>query len=359
MTTLRSLSTEHPHASVTEADTVALLAAVDGRDTAQWRDSIAQSGVRRRSAVARPLGLARLGDVGARHALYNRLAPVLAERVARAALARASASTRDVAAVLVASSTGHMVPTLDYQLSARLGLSSTARHLSLNDLGCAGALRAVGTAADLLRDGAGVALVVAVELSSLWLPAGEPSPADLRAAMVFGDGAGALVLDASAAAQGPQILAWQSTLWTDSLDARGAIHTTTGPRHIASPRLPRAVVANLRRTVGEFLRGQSLSLADLAFVAVNPSELDLARAMIAHLDLGAEALEAPSATWAQHGNTLAVGPLHLLRRIAEQTPRDGDLGLVMAIGPGLTCDLLLLRWQSLPVTHHESDEPAL
>ena len=361
MTTLRSLSTEHPHTTVTAADTAALLALVDGRgDAAHWRDAVAGTGIDRRSVVARPAALARLGDVGHRHALYGRLAPALAERVARAALAQADVPARDVAALLVATSTGHLVPTLDYHLSARLGLSPAARHLALNDLGCVGALRAVATAADLLRGGSGVALVVAVELSSLWLPAGEPSPADLQAAMTFGDGAGALVLDARPGAAGPQVVASQSTLWADSLDARGAIQTSAGPRHVAAPRLPRTVVANLRRTVSDFLDAQSLTLADLAFVGVNPSELELARAMVAHLDLGAEAVEAPAETWARHGNTLSVGPLHLLRRIAERgTARAGDLGLVMAIGPGLTCDLVLLRWQSLPISHTESDEPAL
>lgn len=361
MTTLRSLSTEHPHATVTDGDTVALLAALDGRaDAAPWRDAVARAGVRRRSAVLPPEQLARLGGVDERHALYGRLAPALAERVARAALAGAGADAGEVAALLVASSTGHLVPTLDYHLSARLGVPATARHLALNDLGCVGALRAAGTAADLLRGRAGVALVVAVELGSLWLPAGEPSPDDLRAAMVFGDGAGALVLDASAAAVGPQILAHQSTLWPDSLDARGAVQTSTGPRHVVSPRLPRAVVANLRRTLAAFLRAHDVALADLAFVAVNPSELDLARAVVAHLDLGADAIEIPRRVWERHGNTLAVGPLHVLRQLAERgTPGDGDLGLLLAVGPGLTCDLLLLRWHPLPVSHREVEEPAL
>ncbi|HSP96177.1 MAG TPA: 3-oxoacyl-[acyl-carrier-protein] synthase III C-terminal domain-containing protein [Candidatus Dormibacteraeota bacterium] len=361
MTTLRSLSTEHPHVSTSSADTAALLAAVDGRgDAGHWRDAVAQTGVRRRSTVAPVERLAQLGGVGERNALYGRLAPALAERVARAALARAGVAPSEVAALLVASSTGHLVPTLDYHLSARLGVAATARHLALNDLGCVGALRAVATAAELLRGRAGAALVVAVELGSLWLPIAEPSPADLRAAMVFGDGAGAVVLDAAADSGGPQLLATQSTLWPDSLDARGAVQTGAGLRHVVSPRLPRAVVANLRRTVAEFLRGQQLALADLAFVAVNPSELDLARAIISHLDLDASAIEAPRTTWEQHGNTLAAGPLHLLRGLAERgAPGDGDLGLLLAVGPGLTCDMMLLRWHSLAISHQEANQPAL
>ena len=355
MTTLRSLSTEHPHLSADAADTAALLAAVDGdRDAARWRAAVAASGVRRRSTAMPLTQLARLGGVGERNALYARLAPPLAERVAHAALQRAGIAAGDVAAVLVASSTGHLVPTLDHHLSARLGVPPTARRLALNDLGCVGAVRAMATAADL-RHG-GPALVVAVELSSLWLPGGEPSPADLHAAMVFGDGAGAVVLDPAGDAPGPRILATSSILWPGSLEARGAVQTGAGLRHVVSPRLPRTVVANLRRTVGDFLAGHDVALGDLGFVAVNPSELELATAIVSHLglDAAAGAGAAPRAIWEQHGNTLAVGPLHLLRRIAEhQPPRDGDLGLLLAVGPGLTCDLTLLRWQPLSVSHHE------
>ena len=358
MTRLRSLSTEHPHATLSDGDTAALLAALDGGDSTRWRDAVARTGVRRRSAVASAARLPRLGGVGDRHAQYRRLAPPLAERVARAALARAGAHVNEVAALVVASSTGHPVPTLDYHLSARLGVPATAHHVALTDLGCVGALRAVATAADLLRGRAGIALVVAVELSSLWLPTGEIGPDDLRAAMRFGDGAGALVLDATATTGGPRLLAHQSTLWPDSLDARGVAQTSAGPRHVVSPRLPRAVVANLRRTMTAFLRAHDVAIADLAFVAVNPSELDLARAIVSHLDLSPDAIEIPRQVWEQHGNTLAVGPLHVLRRLAElDTLRDGDLGVILAVGPGLTCDLMLLRWHHLAVTHHESPQP--
>jgi alkylresorcinol/alkylpyrone synthase len=212
--------------------------------------------------VARPAALARLGDVGRRHALYGRLAPALAERVARAALAQADVPVRDVVALLVATSTGHLVPTLDYHLSARLGLSPAARHLALTDLGCVGALRAVatggGSVARRIRGCAGRR----VELSSCGCrTASQPRRSAGRDDVRRRRRRAGARCDSRRA--GPQVVAWQSTLWADSLDARGAIQTSAGPRHAASPRLPRIVVANLRRTVSDFLGAQSLTLADL------------------------------------------------------------------------------------------------
>lgn len=344
MTTLRSLSIEQPSIVADANDTLALLAALAGSGRGgDWRAIVADSGVRRRGIALPPAQLTRLGDVGERNAAYARLAPELAERAARAALTRAGVAAADVDAVLVASSTGHLVPTLDLHLAARLELPPTTRCIALNDLGCVGALRAMALAGELR--GHGVALIVAVELPSLWLPRGEASPADLRVAAVFGDGAGALILDGGAEARGPRLVAHRSVRWPDSLDARGAVQTGAGLRHLASPRLPRAVVGNLRRTVQDFLRAHDVALVDLGFVAVNPSELALARAIASHLELDDAAFALSRATWQQHGNTLAVGPLHLLRDLAErQPPRDGALGLLLAVGPGLTCDLTLLRW---------------
>jgi alkylresorcinol/alkylpyrone synthase len=328
---------------------------------------VVESRIRRRSAVAPLARLAQLGGVAERNALYTRLAVPLAERVARAALERAALAPGAVDALLVASSTGHVVPTLEQHVAARLGLAPGACRLSLTGLGCAGAVRALGCTADLLRQPApGVALVVAVELCSLWLPVGELSPQDARTSVLMGDGAGAVVVasggpQGAPQAAGPQILASQSVLWPDSLDARGATLTSAGLRHFSSPRIARVVARHLRRTVDEFLAMQGLARAALGFCAVNPSELGLATAIADHLELPGQPTAIATAVWEQHGNTLAAGPLHVLRTLSQSAaPADGALGLLVTLGPGITCDLLLLRWHgALPVVHRDEDSAAL
>jgi alkylresorcinol/alkylpyrone synthase len=359
MLTLRSLATDAPFAKVSAADTQAALAAllppVEAPYAARLVDELA---IRRRSLTASMPRLARLTSVDERNAHYAALAVPLAERAARAALAGAGVDASAIGTLLVTSSTGHMLPTLDAHLAPRLGLAPSARRLALNGLGCAGAVRAMGVAADL-GAAAGTALVVAVDLCSLWLQSGELSPEDVRSNAVFGDGAGAAVL--SADGRGPRLLAHRAVQWPDSLAARGATLTSSGYRHFTSPRLARVVARHLRATVDEFLAAQGTTRAGLEFCAVNPSELSLARAIVDHLDLPATAAAVATEVWQEHGNTLAVGPLHVLRTLQEQAPpRAGGLGLVVVLGPGITCDLLLLRWgDGLPVAHHREDAAAL
>lgn len=34
----------------------------------------------------------------------------------------------------------------------------------------------------------------------------------------------------------------------------------------------------------------------------------------------------------------------------DAPPADGDLGLMVAVGPGMTCETALLRWRATPVS---------
>jgi alkylresorcinol/alkylpyrone synthase len=66
----------------------------------------------------------------------------------------------------------------------------------------------------------------------------------------------------------------------------------------------------------------------------------------AALDVPEDRMRPAWATWEERGNTLSAGPLYVLdagRRLTP--PESGDLGLAVVLGPGLTCDLMLLRWR--------------
>jgi alkylresorcinol/alkylpyrone synthase len=130
-----------------------------------------------------------------------------------------------------------------------------------------------------------------------------------------------------------------------------------GLHHFASPsRIARLVARHLRRDVEALCAPHGLSPGSLAFAVVNPSERALAHAIVDHLDLPPAAKVSADAVWSEHGNTLAAGPLLVSRCLADaQTPAAGSVGLLVALGPGLTCDLSLLRWNgALPGEHRDA-----
>jgi alkylresorcinol/alkylpyrone synthase len=305
------------------------------------------SRVRLRQTV-RPLHeLRSMKTLEARNAAYKKEAIALGERVGLQALSVAGVRPSDIDILLVTSSTGHLVPTLDQHLVSRLGLRPNVRCIPLFGLGCAGAVRAMALAADLpvsSRAGAS-ALVISVELCSLWLQVAEPSPDDVLSNIFFADGAGAAVIGSGRPGQTPELVASYNELWPGSLEARGARLTETGFRHSCSSKLPLLLRAKLQETVKEFLRRQGLNTPDLRFYAINPSDHRILQAVGSILDLPEPTLCPAWRTWEQRGNTLSAGPLYVLQTLeALAAPADGDLGLVLVFGPGITCEMLLLRW---------------
>lgn len=349
MHTISSLVTEAElGSSVSAEDTKSFLSSVLGaQDADRFRRLVETSRIRQRRVLASYDGLRRLESLEARNALYMEHAVPTAERVARGALAAAALAAREVDALIVTSSTGHSVPTLDQHLATRLDLRPDARCLFLGGLGCAGAVRAIALAGDLVEVNAAAinALVVSVELCSPWLQVEEPSPEDMLSNILFGDGAAAAVVHGGRVGRGAEVLASHTELWPESLGARGATLTQTGFRHFASPALPRLLRKHLRRTVEGFLSRQGVSESDLRFFAVNPSDHRVLESVASVLCIPEKLARPAWAAWEEHGNALSAGPLYVLdalRRMAP--PACGELGLAVVLGPGVTCDLALLRW---------------
>jgi alkylresorcinol/alkylpyrone synthase len=141
---------------------------------------------------------------------------------------------------------------------------------------------------------------------------------------------------------------------------RAAVLTSSGWRHRASAQLGPLLVRQLDRTVTDFLAAQHVNRADLALIAMNPSDPHLLQVAERFLNLSTPSLAASTRVWEQHGNTLAVGPLHVLRTLGDTAGlADGALVLLVVLGPGITCDLLLVRWRGgLAARHLEAETGA-
>ena len=56
----------------------------------------------------------------------------------------------------------------------------------------------------------------------------------------------------------------------------------------------------------------------------------------------------------RYGNMSSASVFFVLKELQKTAPpAEGDLGLMMAFGPGLTCELVLLRWHGR--LHEEGD----
>jgi alkylresorcinol/alkylpyrone synthase len=284
---------------------------------------------------------------GLQTARYLEAAPELAAAAAERAIAAAGARPESIGLLVVTSCTGFILPGLDAHLLPRLGLAADVRRLPMVQLGCAGGAGGLAHAADWVRTHPGrQALVVAVELPSLTFRPGDRSLDNLLSALVFGDGAGAAVLEADGEDRSPGLHLGRvrSVLVPDSTDALGYDLADDGLRVILSRRLPAILAAALPALVDDFCG--SGAAADLDAVALHPGGRAIVAAVAGCLGLRDAQLAATNAVMRSTGNTSSAAIFFVLQQLAASLPSPTGRGLILGLGPGLSVELLELAWDS-------------
>jgi alkylresorcinol/alkylpyrone synthase len=218
----------------------------------------------------------------------------------------------------------------------------------MSQLGCAGGAGGIARAADWTRQHPGQrALVVAVELPSLTFRPSDDSMDNLLSALVFGDGAGAAVLDGQTGADngsqgGPlRIGRVRSVLVPGTRDALGYDLADDGFRVILSRQLPGVLGRALPGLVEEFC-SERPEMLDA--VALHPGGSAIVDAVAGCLGLREPQLAATRAVLRTTGNTSSAAIFFVLDELASSLPSHRGAGLVIGLGPGLTVELLELAW---------------
>jgi alkylresorcinol/alkylpyrone synthase len=293
-----------------------------------------------------PAEIAEALPLGEQTARYARAAPDLAAAAAERAIAAAGIGRETIGLLLVGSCTGFILPGLDAHLVPALGLRSDVWRLPIAQLGCAGGAGGLARAADWARTHPDErALVVTVELPSLTFRPGDQSVDNLLSALVFGDGAGAAVLEAGGAGRGGfHIGRVRSVLVPDTRGALGYDLADDGFRVILSRRLPAMLAAALPELVGDFCGDGPAAAFDA--VALHPGGSAIVAAVQGCLGLRDPQLAATRSAMRRAGNTSSAAIFFVLEALAGTLPTPSGRGLILGLGPGITVELLELDWDS-------------
>lgn len=276
---------------------------------------------------------------------WQEAAGALAERALVDALARANVSPRELGHLVLVTSTGIALPGLDVRLANRLRLDGTLVRWPLAGFGCLGGGAALARAASVLRgDPRSFAAVVAVELFSYAVQLDDVSDANLVATGLFGDGAAAVVLaGAEARRAGPKVLATRSALVPDSEWVMGWDVRDTGFGVVLSPRVPDFTRENVCGPVDALLASEGARRRDVRHWIAHPGGPKVLAALQEALSLPEGALALSARSLAEGGNMSAVSVLDVLARTLDDgAPRSGDLGMLLALGPGFAAELALI-----------------
>ena len=265
----------------------------------------------------------------------------------RRCLEVADVETSDVDSIFCVTTTGLMTPSLDARLVAELGLRPDVRRLPLFGLGCAGGAGALIRAADTLRAFPDQqALVVSLELCSLVFSPIARTATDLIGTALFGDGAAAVLLGGDELRNGGvAVRRSRSHLFREAPDLMGWDFTADGMRLILSRDVPPFVASDVKPVVSRFLEDQDLALDDIRHFVLHPGGPRVMATYRSAFGLTDDALSNSRETMRLYGNQSSASVLFMLHDLlVSDRPSDGDLGLMVALGPGFAAEMLTLEW---------------
>lgn len=289
---------------------------------------------------------------GDTNAAWLAAAEDLGQRAIDAALDNAGLSRGDLHALIVVSVTGVASPSLDARLINKMGLRSDIRRTPIFGVGCVGGALGLSRAADhVLAYPAHNAAILAVEACSLTLDRDDFSTANLIATGLFGDGAAAVVVSGARAAPdapragGPEILGSQSVFYPDTEEIMGWDISEKGFRIVLSPQLMDLIRRNLGRDIDAFLKSQNLSRTDIGSWTIHNGGPRVLEAMQDALGLRQGEAQISWNSLSRIGNLSSASVLMVLEdTLKDHHPEPGTLGLLLAMGPGFSSEMILLRW---------------
>ena len=266
----------------------------------------------------------------------------LATEAARHALAAAGLAPADIGLIVLATATPDQTfPATATQVQHNLGCNGGVAF----DVAavCSGFLYAMGVADSLLRTGMSKrALVIGAETFSRIL-----DWEDRTTCVLFGDGAGAIVLEAREVEEdGPGVLAMR--LHADGahngllyVDGGPSSTGTVGHVRMKGPEVFRHAVVNLAEVLREVLADQGLTSADIDWVVPHQANQRILDATARKLGLAPEKV---IVTVDRHANTSAASvPLALDTAVRDGRIKAGDLVVLEAMGGGFTWGASLIR----------------
>jgi 3-oxoacyl-[acyl-carrier-protein] synthase-3 len=268
----------------------------------------------------------------------------LATRAARAALADAGMEPDEIDAIIVATSTADLTfPSVATMVQAALGMT---RGFAFDiQAVCAGFVYALANGSALIASGqAQRILVIGAETFSRLM-----DWTDRSTCVLFGDGAGALVLEA---AEGNGTSADRGVLATDlHSDGRfkdllyvdGGVSThSTGMLRMQGKEVFRHAVEKLAQTAHTSLEKAGLTAEDVDWIVPHQANLRIITATAQRMQVP---MERVVMTVQDHGNTSAASiPLALSVGRQRGQIKKGDLIVTEAIGGGLAWGSVVLRW---------------
>jgi len=267
----------------------------------------------------------------------------MAEHAARAAMKAAGVTPEEIGMIIIATTTPEkMFPSTACLLQQRLGIAGCAA-FDLNSAACAGFIYGLSIADQFIRNGTiKKALVIGSELMSRIM-----DWSDRSTCVLFGDGAGAVVLGAS---DTPGILSTHlhadgshhDVLWLAVTVGKPIVEKQGAFLKMEGNRLFKLAVNILGQLCDETLAANALQREDLDWLIPHQANIRIIEGMAKKLRLP---MDRVAVTLTEQGNTSGASiPLALDKTVRDGHIKPGQLLLLEGFGGGLAWGSALVRF---------------
>lgn len=261
---------------------------------------------------------------------------------------------KDIDAIFYISTTGLATPSIEARIMNRLPFSPHTKRIPIWGLGCAGGASGLARAYEYcLAFPDAKVLVLCVELCSLTFQPNDYSKSNLIGTSLFADGVACVLLAGdnvdvhlfSNHPVHPAILDAQSALMPHSEDVMGWDIKNDGLYVIFSRDIPSIVQSWYGGQVNPFLEQHRLTTRDIQHFIAHPGGKKVLEAYMEALNLHPGMIELSLHILKQYGNMSSATVLYVLHEFMQKGAGKGEYGLITALGPGFSSELLLVEWR--------------
>lgn len=291
----------------------------------------------------------KLNGFAQRNEIWKDKAFELSKRSIDKVLADTGLSVKDINYFITTSVTGFAIPSLDALLMNRMEFSDRTKRLPIFGFGCLGGVASLNRAHEYLQNNpSDVVLINAVELCSLTFQKDDLTIANLVGTSLFGDGASSVIMVGDkhplAKRSKYKVLNYGTFFYKNSEDTMGWSIRESGFKLLLNKNVSSIVKENVPHNVNDLLKETHLEMEDIKFSISHPGGPKVLIAMQEALNLKTEDFANSWESLREHGNLSSVSVLNVLERsLNNGLGREGDVGIMAAMGPGFNSEITLVK----------------
>ena len=264
------------------------------------------------------------------------------------ALEAANLKVEDIDFMVCTTSTGFLCPSLTAYLIQHLNFKKNIRRMDIVGMGCNAAINGLQAASAISSAMPGKnGLLVCIEICSAAYVLNQ----NLSTAVVnslFGDGASAVVIRADSSdtwESGPAVLDFEPLIITDSIGAMRYQLEGSRLSFFLEKNIPYVIGENAPIPIGNLLGRHGLKKEDIKHWVLHSGGKKVIDSIVENLQLPEDSVRHTRHILQKYGNVSSSAVVFALGELfKENIAKEGDYGVMMAMGPGSSIETTLLKW---------------